>query len=693
MTLGMLAALSLVGCTESDPPDTARSTAPQTAESALESGSAAELAERVAAGFNSGSWDGLPWAEVDGRRSTEAAALAQGWLDIVHELKWFAGQMQLLEVEQLPQGDVPISPEISGEIAETSALARFTLTWRAHANGVDFGDDGVSKSVATSARLVQNAAAASDQDGDWLVIWSTALVAGEPVDPESTLVETRDQAPRGRILAQDGTALVEDLPVVRIGVHKPFVPADQDAAGVARELAAVLEIDPDEYVRRVEAAGPQAFVPALTLRQGQAPAYDLSAFGEEVLSQPGTQPLAPTREFASALLGVAGEATAEAIEESDGAIQPGDTVGLSGLQRTLDQVLRGSPAVRLGIDQPDDLTDLEGIAAASWQAGQDVVLTLDAAVQQAADNALAPVAGAQAALVAIRPSTGAVVAVANSLGTEGVNLAMEGQYPPGSVFKVVSALAMLRQGMAPTSPVECPVAATVDGHEFGNYDGYPASRLGRITLGKAFTFSCNTAFIEAAGAVSQTDLIAAAEDLGVGVPLTTGVTAYAGSLPDQAGATEHAAEMIGQGEVLVTPLVMAAVAASVAAGGRVTPSLVVDPFPVGSDYAAAPSALSQDEAQVLRSMMRRVVTAGTGQVLAAAPGEPGAKTGTAEYGQEVPPRTHAWMIAFDAEADIAAAVLVADGGTGSDSAGPVLASFLTLAADLPAGPPPTDPDQ
>jgi cell division protein FtsI/penicillin-binding protein 2 len=230
--------------------------------------------------------------------------------------------------------------------------------------------------------------------------------------------------------------------------------------------------------------------------------------------------------------------------------------------------------------------------------------------------------------------------------------------------------------MGPTSKLACPATDEVDGRVFGNYDDYPASRTGGITLRDALAYSCNTAFIGAASQVDAASLASAALDLGIGVPLRLGVDAFAGSVPSDGQGTAHAAALIGQGEVLVTPLVMAVAAASIGAGSRVTPHLVNVPEAGTSDYGAELSQLTGAEAETLRDMMGRAVAVGTAGVLAGLPGEIAAKTGTAEYGTDDPPRTHAWMIAVDATRDLAVAVLVEDGGSGGSTAGPLLATFL-----------------
>jgi cell division protein FtsI/penicillin-binding protein 2 len=132
--------------------------------------------------------------------------------------------------------------------------------------------------------------------------------------------------------------------------------------------------------------------------------------------------------------------------------------------------------------------------------------------------------------------------------------------------------------------------------------------------------------------------------------------------------------MIGQGTVLASPFAMATVAASVSAGRAVLPVLLPEHQ---VEQTAPEKPLSGAEAATLRSLMRAVVTSGSGRFLLDVPGQVGAKTGTAEYGEpdatgSLP--THAWMIAT--RGDLAVAVFVGTGVSGSRTAGPVLEAFL-----------------
>jgi cell division protein FtsI/penicillin-binding protein 2 len=304
--------------------------------------------------------------------------------------------------------------------------------------------------------------------------------------------------------------------------------------------------------------------------------------------------------------------------------------------------------------------------------------TLDKHLQTVAEKALSGVKPASA-LVAIRPSTGDLLAVANGEGSQGQSTATVGQYAPGSTFKVVSSLALLRAGLTPSTIVSCPLTTSVDGKAFKNYSDYPPSGIGRIPLSTAVANSCNTAFVGQRDKVSQADLADAAASLGLGVDHDIGFPAYFGSVPgsDSAagGETGHAASMIGQGRVVASPMAMAAVAASVGAGRTVVPRLLSDQ---AESAAKPPTPLKPSEAATLRMLMRGVVERGSGSILASLPPPPVlAKTGTAEFGDKAPLRTHAWMIAV--HGDLAVAAFVDVGASGSGTAGPILLKFLQAA--------------
>ena len=554
------------------------------------------------------------------------------------------------------------------------------------------------------------ASAAFKKSGDkWLTVWDPATLVPGLNDAE--ILSKGSQSPqRADILGAGDVPLVTYRPVVNVGIDKPQLGA-ADPADSAGKLAALVGVDPAGYVQQVTSAGTQAFVLAITLRdEGRTITDEQIAAIPGARAIPASMPLAPSRTFARAVLGSVGEASAEQIEASDGKLAAGDVTGIGGLQQQYDEQLRGTDAVVVRAQRADltreqiqsSATDPRRVLfQVEPKPGTPLKTTLDQRLQTLAESTLAEVKPASA-IVALRPSTGAVLAAASGPGSNGYNTAMLGQYAPGSIFKMVDSLAMFRNGMTPDSKVECTPTLNVDGRTFKNSEGYPESSLGSVTLRDAFAHSCNTAFISQRDSVSQGQLEAAATSMGVAVEAPKlGAEAFLGSVPGQAEGTEHAASMIGQGKVLLSPLAAAIMAGSVAKGAPVSAQLVLNPdagapaagttagstapaaAPSATATAEAPSTASDKpitaaEAASLADMMRAVVTSGHAGFLSSVPGEPvGAKTGTAEFGNENPPKTHAWIVAV--HGDLAVAVFVEDGGLGATTSGPLLKQFLTAA--------------
>ena len=554
-------------------------------------------------------------------------------------------------------GEVTPDVEVADpEVTEDTATAAMTWTWDL---------DGSAWSYESTADLTR-------VDDTWQIAWAPSLVEPSLVDGEH-LTLTRSPAERGRITGAGDRAIVAPRDVVRLGLDKTKLSATDDVATSADAIASALKIDAAAYTKQAVAAGDKAFVEALVLRADDVttavpPAYfDIPG----AVSIPDQQDLGPTRGFAAPILGSVGDATAEIIEESDGEVEAGDVVGLSGLQARYDDQLAGTPGLSViaaGADNDRAVHDVPAVP------GTALATTLDIDLQTKAESALADT-GPASAIVAIRPSDGAILAAASGPGSKGLNTATFGQYAPGSTFKVVTSLALLRAGMTPEDTVSCPATTVVDGKSFKNYDDYPSSGLGTITLRQAVANSCNTAFISSRDRLKDGDLADAAAALGLGVDHDLGFPAYFGQVPPPEGETEAAADLIGQGKVLASPMAMATVAASVAAGRAVLPKLL----PALSPSQTPPSApLTASEATALKGLMRAVVTDGSGSFLADLPGEVGAKTGTAEYGQPDASgelATHTWMIAT--QGDLAVAVFVETGQSGSTTAGPILERFLS----------------
>ena len=637
-----LLALALVACTPGLPPGPGP-----------DKGSAQEAAAALAAAIGAGTLTGLSFANASGADANAAYASATKGLGSVKP--------------SVTAGPVTLNGD--------TASAALSYSW-------PFGG-GAPWSYGTTATLTK-------VDGHWSAAWAPSMVNSE-LTGTGRLTLQRRPSPRGDLLDDNGKPIMTLTPVRTFGIDKSVARKRSEASAAA--LAKAMKVDPKAYVATVKAAGPLAFVAALTYRidDPDRPTLDVlnGIAGARVVDSRSM--LAPTRDFARALLGTVGEATKEIVDASGGGVAAHDQTGLTGLQRRYDAQLRGTPALAVvlvsgdpaspGSSPGSSASSSPGSAASAsasgsahdktlWTrpgtSGEPLKISLDKAEQLLAEHLLADLKPGSS-LVAIRPSTQKILVAANGPGANGQATATTGQEPPGSTFKVVSSLALLRKGMKPTDQVSCPRSVTVDGRKFVNYSDYPRGGFGTITLAEAVANSCNTAFIGLRDKVTIADLRSAAQSLGIGKDYDVGFPSFFAAVPDDPTQTGKAAAMIGQGKVLASPMAMAQVAASVAAGHTVVASLV-------DGHQAKPSGkpLTSAEAVQLRKLMGGVVTGGSGRLLAGV--ATGAKTGTAEYGTATPPKKHAWMIVYGR--DIAVAVYVADGASGSGTAGPILKSFL-----------------
>jgi cell division protein FtsI/penicillin-binding protein 2 len=349
----------------------------------------------------------------------------------------------------------------------------------------------------------------------WDVVAEPALVHPELAEGQRLLVE-RALPERAPITDASGAPLFTPTEVVNVGVDTGQV---ADLPALAAALSAATGVSAEDIVADVSAAPAGQFVPVIALRRP-----DFEAIRAQVFDLPGavfpteTRLLAPTSRFAVGLLGRVGPATAEVLEETTGEEGPvyaaGDQLGLSGLQRALQEQLTGTPGFTVTVVSTDEATGDAGrqVDAVDPVPGEPVQTPLVPAVQQAADAAVAgqPL---PTHLVVVRPGTGEVLAVSSNEAAVPAN-ALSGQYPPGSSMKTVTATALLSAGtVTPQTPVACPGTVVVDGREFENADQFD---LGTVPFTEAFAQSCNTTFMELGLQLPDDALAAAAAAYGVG---------------------------------------------------------------------------------------------------------------------------------------------------------------------------------
>ncbi|MFJ9601669.1 penicillin-binding transpeptidase domain-containing protein [Streptomyces althioticus] len=296
-----------------------------------------------------------------------------------------------------------------------------------------------------------------------------------------------------------------------------------------------------------------------------------------------------------------------------------------------------------------------------------VKTTLSPSLQALAETEVAK--RKRASVVVVRPSTGEILAAANS--SRGFNVAFQGSLAPGSTMKVVTSSMLIEKGLASIDKKHpCPKYFSYGGWKFQNLDKF---QIKDGTFRASFAASCNTAFISQAPKLEDDDLTKHAQDyFGLGRnDWKVGVSTFDGAVPVQSKAP-MAASLIGQGGVRMNPLNMASVSATVKAGVFHQPYLV-PPEVDGRQLATAPRTLSADTLAQLRELMSYTATAGTAtEAMAGVDGERGAKTGSAEVdGQKKP---NGWFTAY--RGDLAAAAVVQSAGHGGSTAGPIVATLL-----------------
>ncbi|MGW7236917.1 penicillin-binding transpeptidase domain-containing protein [Streptomyces sp. NPDC054804] len=330
----------------------------------------------------------------------------------------------------------------------------------------------------------------------------------------------------------------------------------------------------------------------------------------------------------------------------------------------------GTPGVELVIQHASqESADTTLLTLAAGRAGR-LRTTLDARVQAAAETAVTKYA--ESSVVAVKPSTGEVLAVANHR-EDGFNAAFLGELAPGSTMKIISAATLIDTGITTMNgPASCPPTATWQSQTFSNLKGLQPDL--KATLSDSFARSCNTAFVKYADSVQVDSLTKEAEDrFGLGRnDWKVGIPSFDGRVP-ASGGPDTAANLIGQGQVQMSPLNMASVTATAMTGTFRQPVLVSQKLD-GREVATA-KGLSANTVGQLRSMMNRTATSGTAAgVMSGLHGSIGAKTGSAEVdGQS---KSNSWFAGY--RDDVAAAAMTQDGGHGIDAAGPIVASVLRI---------------
>ncbi len=333
----------------------------------------------------------------------------------------------------------------------------------------------------------------------------------------------------------------------------------------------------------------------------------------------------------------------------------------------------GTPGIELVVRHADtEAADTSLLTLAEGTPGK-LPTTLSATAQAAAEKAVLKFS--ESSVVAVQPSTGEVLAVANHR-TDQFNAAFEGTLAPGSTMKIITAAMLIDNGVTSMNgAAPCPPTATWQSQTFNNLKGMEPNE--GATLANSFLRSCNTAFIklidgdDAHPLTDESLTTEAQERFGLGQDnWKTGIVSFDGSVP-ASGGPDRAANAIGQGQVQMSPLNMASVTAT-AITGEFRQPYIVSPDLDKRPLATAKGLPSSTAAQ-LKDMMRLTATQGTAAAaMSGLSGDIGAKTGSAEVdGQD---KSNSWFTGF--RGDIAAAAMTLEGGHGGDAASPIVAAVL-----------------
>jgi hypothetical protein len=493
----------------------------------------------------------------------------------------------------------------------------------------------------------------------WKVVWTPAVIV-PGLRPGLRLAVVGAMPARAQLLAAEGTPLSPASMVYTVGVIPGRL---ANPARTASRLASATGLAASQILGWISEAPSAEFLELV--RFSPAGYHRLSARLSRV---PGLiterQRLRLFNSIAPAVSGSVGSEAARELRENGIPYRPGLTIGLTGLQQAFQHLLVGTPTTEVVTEDAAGRV-VSVLARSAGQPGTDVQTTINASVQDAADSALDSL-NAPAAIVAIAPATGHVLAVAQHT-PRGMTpaLPLDGHYPPGQAFTIVSAAALLNTGLDLNAPIPCGPSNPVGGQNFTNDPPEPNLRPSFRT---DFANACGTAFAGLSLQLSAKKLQSAAAGFGLGKPWQLPVDAFAGTMQSPTGQAELAEDSIGEGSVQVSPLAMAIAAAVVQSGTWRPPMLVTNP----PDPGLTPTVpFGTQVVSALRTLMRSTVTDGAGRAanVAGAPvyGQVGSAP-TASGGLRA-----AWFVGFQGNVAFAVLELTTSARV---SAAPVAGEFL-----------------
>jgi cell division protein FtsI/penicillin-binding protein 2 len=533
-----------------------------------------------------------------------------------------------------PAGQV--ASALSGAYSQLDATALFLSMDSVTAHGdkaiatftaqVDLAGDGGTWRYQGRFGLVNSG-------GAWRVDWNPSVIVPGLQSGDRLAVLTTYPA-RGQVLDSSGHSLETGAPVYVVGVVPSRLRSVQATADAF--AAAAVGVEPSQVAGEIQAAPPEQF---FTLASLDPATYQ--RLRAALAKVPGLRIRMTVKTLyktnASELVGTVGAEVNPALRAAGAFYVPGETIGLGGLEAAFQRQLVGTPTTEVVVLNGADRVHSVLYRTTDGAAGTPVQTTIDSGLQNAAIAALGSVPGSGSGeLVAVQASTGDVLAVAQHTGsaplpTGGV---LNGKLSPGTAFTIVSAAALLESGLSVQTPVGCTNLLSVGGQTFTS-DGSGNNK----PFSADFADDCSTAFAGLSLRLTPAQFASVVHSFGLGADWPAlPVQVFSGLVPETSDQADLAEETIGLGDVQVSPLGMALVAAAVDSGSWHAPVVLAGSSSGTSSSSGASAAsvapLDPTSLTALRGLMWDAVHSGD----AAAAGVSGAavfgQVGSAKYGSE-----------------------------------------------------------
>jgi len=524
-----------------------------------------------------------------------------------------------------------------------------------------------------------------------------------------------DPAPRGIIYDRNGKVIVENIGSFSV-LFSPTNLTWGETEEILKKLSEILNLNYDSMLAKVRSSIRQPLSSILLAEN--VPRPKVFCLAEEKVNLPGVNiEVEPKRHylhrnFASHLFGHLGEIGPKELRALSGAgYKLRDIIGKSGVEKIYDNFLRGMSGGRQ-IEIDANGRHLRIINSVLPEEGYSLILTLDERIQKLCEDSLEGKAGA---ICAINPANGEVLALVSkpdfdpNLFTERLspsrsrqlftdpglpmfNRAIQSHYAPGSLFKIVTAIAALEEEViAPDETMNCRGSLRIGGREF---KCWKEGGHGRLDIVQAIAQSCDVFFYQLGLKVGADKMAKYARMLGLAKKIGISLPSEArGLVPDSTWKKLHFGEQwypgdtanmsIGQGYLEVSPLQMASLISLLANGGVIYKPLVVKKIIDGrgkiidtfQSKVVGKAGISSETLSIIRKGLREAVISGTSQAVKFKGLSVAGKTGTAEnpHGED-----HAWFICYAPEEAprIALAILVEHGGHGASAAAPLARKIL-----------------